>query len=48
MVKGEVSKKETEAKIIAKSILPIAEAETVSNSIHFRLEDRNEEDLYKL
>ncbi|MFH0774594.1 MAG: DNA polymerase III subunit alpha, partial [bacterium] len=48
VVKGDVSKKDTEAKIIAKSILPIAEAETVSKSIHLRLEDRNEEDLYKL
>jgi DNA polymerase-3 subunit alpha len=49
VVKGEVNKKDMEAKIIAKSILPIAEAEIVSKSIHLRLNGaEKEETLYKL
>jgi DNA polymerase-3 subunit alpha len=49
VVKGETNKKDMEAKIIAKSILPIAEAETASKSIHLRLNGAEEEEtLYKL
>ncbi|MDI6751402.1 MAG: DNA polymerase III subunit alpha [bacterium] len=49
VVKGEVNKKDTETKIIAESILPIASFEVTPKSIHIRLEaTEKEETLYKL